>query len=90
MTNRGPRDNAERTEVVAAVLDFQKCTSAFREIRNVHFLKYPGLHNIADSINRLTRLFNIMDEIHDFIAILVPDHKITPGISRISAGEVWA
>ena len=67
-------DDAERAEILTAVLDLEKCTRALRHVRERDILERPRLHDVRDlprdTALRAHCLLHIVD---DLCAFLRPD-----------------
>ena len=67
-------DDAERAEILTAVLDLEKCTRALRHVRERDILERPRLHDVRDlprdAALRAHCLLHIVDDLR---ALLRPD-----------------
>ncbi|MNN25323.1 hypothetical protein D3C81_1387940 [compost metagenome] len=71
-----PGNDAEGTEVVAAILNLHKSPRPVGKARHIQLLEFPCLHNVADSVHRLAGFLNILHMGHNLLAVLVADHEI--------------
>ena len=67
-------DDAERAEILAAVLDLEKGTRAVRYAVQWDVLKGSRLHHIRDLLHHAVRAKRLLHIVHDARALLRPDH----------------
>src|SRR5690606_6358948 len=75
----GPRNDTERTEIVATFLNFEKCPGLMSKVRNIQLLEFSRLHNIAHRIDRLASMLNLLHQGNYLVPILGTDDEIYTG-----------